>query len=169
MFILIIIGLLAFVAYLYFTRSGDSRVIGKINPQVVAIRRSMLRTSDERVHEQFAMLFAAATVTAELSHPQNFARVNQMTSEGQESWIKLQISESLTIQGFQPSMLRIKLARYVFELYRSYFVTRKNADGLDIREAGDLGIKICRDGAEFLDKQFEQEARADVCAFLKRE
>lgn len=169
MLILIIIVLLVVVAYFYFTRSGDSKVAGKINPQALEMRRSMLRTTDERVHEQFAMLFAAATVTAELSHPQNFARVNQMTSEGQEGWIRLQLAESLTIQGFHPSMLRAKLARYVFELYRPYFVTRKNSDGLDLKEAGELGVEICREGAAYLDDQFEREGRADVCAFLKNE
>lgn len=167
--IIIVLLLLGLVVFLFFSRSGDSKVVGKINPQAVAVRRSMLRTTDDRVHEQFAMLFAAATVTAELSHPMNFANANSMTSDGKDRWISLQLSESLICQGFHPSILRLKLARYVFDLYMPFFIRRNDSSLIDISLAGELGIQICREGAKYLDEQFEREGRADACSFLKGE
>ena len=107
--LIVIIILLCIVVYFFFTRSGDSKVVGKINPEVVAIRRGMLKSTDERVHEQFAMLFAASTVLAAAIHT------------------------------------------------------------VSVDEAGYWGMKICQEGATYLDTQFERYGRADVCAFLKNE
>jgi len=79
------------------------------------------------------------------------------------------LAESLTIQGFHPSLLRTKLARYVFELYRPFLCSRFNRPGMNLDEAGQWGIRICQEGAAYLDAQFEREGIADVCAFLKNE
>lgn len=165
----LIVILLGVVGYLFFSRSSDTKTLGQLDPNAISVRRSLLRTTDERVHEQFAMLYAAAMVMAALTQPATFPRLQTMSPEKQEAWIRSRLDEWLVAQGFGPTFLRSKLTRYVYELYRPVFITQKDIMGVELTESASVGLEICREGATYLDAQFEREGLADVCAFLKGE
>ena len=58
---IIIIALIFTVIYMFFSRSGDTKLLGKLDPELVKLRQTLLKTTDDRVHQQFVMLYAAIT------------------------------------------------------------------------------------------------------------
>lgn len=169
MTILLILASVAIIAYFFVKRGADTNVQGKINPEAVALRRHALKSTEALVHEQFALLFAAAATTEDLSNPRIFSALEELDPDDQEKWIRKQLAQSLEAQGFGATFLRAKLARYVFELYRPYYVAEKLMYNMKVTPTSDVSANILRSAGQFLDQQFSKKGRADICSFLKRE
>ena len=150
------------IVYLIYRQKSVTESMGKVDPAAVEIRKMLLWSNDGRVHEQFAMLYAAIMTLERMKDVDLMTSLKMRSQEQQESWIQESVFGLMEVQGFSLGLLKKKLARYVFELARRYYLGFE-AMGLLRQNTAEMMLK---QGAAFLNEQFASEGVSDICAFL---
>ena len=157
---------IAIIGYLLYSQVSHTKSAGRVDPSSVAFRQSFLKTTDGRVHEQFAMLCAAVKTLEMMKDEGLMQRLKGLDQYAQEEWIRNSINDEMNRQGFPLGPVKRRLARHVFEKARAFYVGFGSVN-LPAFESDEISNYLLRDGAEFLDYQFEKDGLADICDYFK--
>lgn len=136
----------------------------KNDSAAVELRKRLLKTSDSRVHEQFAIGYAAIMVAA-YSH--STVVLDFSSAEAQSNWCDDCIRTLLEKQGYHPTEERFEEA-IIANIYAN--ILYKKSYTMAIREQSEafqLGLDLCIEAACALETQLEHRAKISVLDYLK--
>lgn len=171
---IIIITIVATALATYFILRAYQRKTAQVSPieqralrQTAALRKHFLGDVNPLIEEQFMLLMAAMFAHGQIEQGLQAGEFDGTSSEQQDTFIEKSLITALGAHGYDPSFLRLKLARYVFELYRNFYLTYlKFAPSPE--ESGQTAVSsISTIAAAFLKQQFIETGKSDICDFLK--
>lgn len=132
--------------------------------------KELLQSSHKGVHEQFDMLAAAMHTQTMLQSDIFYSQIEGGSQKEIKKWIKEQTTRRMQEMGNSPGFMQKRLLVYVFELYEPFYGQYTSVlpfkEGKPLTE---IQYSILMLAAAFLDNQFSEKGRADVCDFLKQD
>jgi hypothetical protein len=160
---------LAYLAANKFMKPASPNADIKPDAGLLEIRKELLKTSNPHAHEQMSILMVGAQIHQEVNMIFLSGRLSQMSQDEKERWFSDRIERALKLNGYTPSFLRVKLSRYVYDLYMKLYLRLEGAGPLRGSSMSEIRHFILSSGAEFLDGQDGKGEIPDICSFLKDE
>ena len=134
--------------------------------EIEKIRISNMDRIDQRLHEESAMLFAAAIITAEMADVLTKSKYHATSPLEYEQVVSVRVREILTGYGYPPDEYKTKKAIYIISLFRSNLLIRLVANKSNMLEVPMRCVQICNHCMMHFRNEIETYGPPSVCTFL---